>query len=388
MPQKKKHHYVPKFYLRNFTDDQNLFSVFRVSDRKTIDRIPYGDQCYKDYFYGTDGVWEDRLGEFETKWSLAIRKLNNLEPVEDADIKLIKQFALYQRQRTEAEVEYRKQERADVFVECVKMDFAHKGISFTTEVEAQCREHAIADVSPVDSLEFVNDLETIVSDLKLLVITYNTKNKLVSSDAPIIAINPFHKFTIGYGVMGLILCFPILSNKLVVLYDSKMYPQYRGNMYVESEDEQEVEYFNTFQLISANQILFSVNAGAFSRYTEKEWDIREANRSISPVSSMGSVDNKIIISSQRKTIFECELSFGKTCHLFNRIPFACREAAPRKWEQGWEDKLNQKEEIMMGIMNVSPENFFDIGIAKKELRRGYRRMASAAQIYWKKDVQG
>lgn len=48
----------------------------------------------------------------------------------------------------------------------------------------------------------------------------------------------------------------------------------------------------------------------------------------------------------RNTIYHCDLSFAHVNHRFRRIPFNCREGAPRFWEKGWEDKLKIKAEIL------------------------------------------
>ena len=67
---------------------------------------------------------------------------------------------------------------------------------------------------------------------------------------------------------------------------------------------------------------------------------------------------------------------------YRRIPFACREAAPRKWEKEWEEKLLIKPQIMSKIIEIDPQMLINIGLSKKDLIRGYRKMASMAQIYW------
>ena len=102
MPDKKKHHYVPKFYLKEFANDRGKFVIYNLKDEKCIEAVPYKDQCYKSYFYGKDGIWEDQLGEMETKWAVVFKKIKEKDVLSEEDLKLIKQFAVYQRQRTVA----------------------------------------------------------------------------------------------------------------------------------------------------------------------------------------------------------------------------------------------------------------------------------------------
>lgn len=84
----------------------------------------------------------------------------------------------------------------------------------------------------------------------------------------------------------------------------------------------------------------------------------------------------------RLTLYDCELSFGQLSHQYRRIPFTCREAVPRKWEAEWERKLNFKEQVIMTFMRDNPKMMADSGLTKKDLKLGYRRMASVAKNYW------
>lgn len=45
MPEKKKQHYVPKVYMRCFTDNNNRFSVYNIAKRTTIPSALCDDQC-------------------------------------------------------------------------------------------------------------------------------------------------------------------------------------------------------------------------------------------------------------------------------------------------------------------------------------------------------
>lgn len=67
MPEKKKQHYVPQFYMRLFSDENDRFAVFNIGLKKTIYPVPYNHQCYENYYYGKDGVWENRLSDMEKK---------------------------------------------------------------------------------------------------------------------------------------------------------------------------------------------------------------------------------------------------------------------------------------------------------------------------------
>ena len=381
MPDKKKHHYVPKFYLKEFANDKGEFTVFNLKDEKCIEAVPYKDQCYKNYFYGKDGIWEEQLGEMETKWGIVFAKIKEKDVLLEADLKLIKQFAVYQRHRTFAENEYEKKSRESMIIECGKMLYANKGWVFDEEAEKICKDRASSEITPAENLEEAMNVSKYLDDLDVVVINYNTPSELISSDVPVIAINPFHQLTIGYACMGIILFFPVSRHQLVVIYDGKMYSRFRNKQFMDIEDETEVYHLNAFQYVSAETILFSYRADELCSFSDSEKEARDKCRNKKPITTLGPEQNKIIFSGMRLTLYDCELSFGQLSHQYRRIPFTCREAVPRQWDEGWERKLNIKEQVIMTIMREKPEITADSGLTKKDLKLGYRRMASVAKYY-------
>lgn len=385
MPEKKKQHYVPQFYMRQFANRNGEFSIYHLKNERCIEAVPYNNQCYKDYYYGNDGIWEDRLSVMESRWAAVINKVLAEEILMEEDLQLIKQFALYQRQRTYAEGEYVKQGRRETLIEYGKMLYANKGWSFDDTARKICEERAADEVTPAENLENAVKLTKYLEDLDVLIINYKTKNELISSDTPVIIINPFHRFTIGYGCMGIILFFPVSRDKLAVIYDSKIYSRYNNYQYVDINDEMEVCNLNAFQYISAEKILFAYSKDDISRFSDDIKQVRHDCRERNAISTLGPDGHKMIMSGQRLVLYDCELSFGQLPHKFKRIPFTCREAIPRKWEMEWENKLNIKEQIMMEIFKMNPKSLDDIGLPKKDLKRGYRRMALVAHNYWNKN---
>ena len=383
MPEKKRQHYVPKFYMQLFADKEKKFSVYNIKDNKILDSVPYDNQCYKDYYYGKDRVWEDKLAVLELEWANVMQKLLSKCTLSAEDIKLIKQFALYQRQRTFGEGEFQKQAKREATVEQGKSFYATKGWAFNKRAEDFCIKKADEHITPGETLMFAEKLENIISDLHLLIISYNTKAKLFSSDVPVIAINPFQKQTIGYGCMGLILFFPVSESMLVVIYDDKMYPKFKHELYITSQNEKEVIDLNTLQVISAEKILFANNPRNFDNCSNNSLDVRNKNRSKSAISTFGSPPNKMTVYGQRTTLYKCNFSFGLVRKDFDDIPYPCREAVPRAWEKGWEKKLKDKILIMPQIVLLQKDVMKSLGLTSKETRRGCTKMLTSAKKYWR-----
>ena len=74
---KKKQHYVPKFYLKYFADDNNKFFAYDFKSQSLLpDKVFYESQCHKKYFYGEDGILENQLSQKEGEWATACKKNN------------------------------------------------------------------------------------------------------------------------------------------------------------------------------------------------------------------------------------------------------------------------------------------------------------------------
>lgn len=382
MPEKKRQHYVPKSYMKAFSNNGKTFALYNIKDKTIHNNVPYDSQCYANYFYGEDKKLEDELGEKENIWKMVLDKVRNQNSLNEKDIRDIKEFAIFQRQRTLAESEYGNQEKVELYIECGKMICANKGILFDDEAKKECIEYASKHkVTPSDMLEKIEIIAPEILDLELLVIKYETKTNLISSDAPIIMINPFCPQQIGYGCMGLIILFPISPHQIIILYDAKMYPRYRGKTYISLSNEKEVHKLNVLQLISAEKILFGCDINEFLEFKLEEFLCRRKNRSMSKVNTLGPSKGKLMKIGLRGTIFDCTFSFGKIRTDFETVPRHLREAPPRSWEKGWEEKFVRDGNIVRNISNLknSPIKFLN----GKEFQRGKNKLLKCVREYWK-----
>lgn len=131
MADRKKQHYVPQFYMKQFADKDKKFAVYVIDAGKTIPSAPYKSQCCRDYLYGDDAVWEEKLGLMESEWARAIKDASSSESPSEKSFALLKQFALFQRQRTVAELEYRNKEHREHLEEIAKSVCHHRGAPST-----------------------------------------------------------------------------------------------------------------------------------------------------------------------------------------------------------------------------------------------------------------
>ena len=75
MQDKKDQHYVPRFYLKNFSKNKKSLGMLRKSGFRVVEHASIKQVAYRDYMYGRDGVIEEWLSKCEGKWSQMVRYL-------------------------------------------------------------------------------------------------------------------------------------------------------------------------------------------------------------------------------------------------------------------------------------------------------------------------
>jgi len=388
-PPTRNQHYVPRFYLKRFADQNGKLSVLNIPKEATYADVPYMSQCHKTNFYGEDGEWETRLSSMESGWSTATSKLINREPVTFNDVNLVKQFALYQRQRTLAQDEFAKRQFASVLMDAAQMQLRNQSRNqqpYTdAEIARASSEEAERETVPGSGIGLLKDMEPYTDDLDLAVIRYETANELLSSDVPVVAINKFSERDIGIACMGFILFFPLTPHDLVVIYDGDMYSTYRGQLYAVSRDEMEVETLNVFQYISAETIVFAQKQETLTSLHYVDPEIRRErhrSRDVPPASILGSETEHLIVFPSRITYHECNLSFAQLRRQARRIPVECREGVPRAKDEGWSQKLSNKESILVPPPQMAVSSPGYSRSDRKKLRRGFQSMSRFAELYW------
>lgn len=374
MPDYKKQHFIPKCYLKNFTSEEMVFSIYNHKTEKFVDNVPYKNQCQKNYFYNYE--WEKKLNKIETKWGEIFKKINCEDELSIEEVKLLKIFSIYQHLRTKVEYNYSLEREKESLREVFKMTCLSKNLSYTDSGFNSFWESFDKYTSPVENLNNAEDFENEIDDLKLLIITYNTNTKLISSDSPVIMTNPFCK-NVGFQMIGLIIFFAVSPNKLAVFYDNKIYTESKDALYSISYDEKEVKALNNIQYIMSEDIIYGINSNYFNCIKGLK-SKREKQQSKSKISSLGSDTNKLIHHAPRQVSYNYNFSFAKISSNLKQIPLECRDALPREWSAEWENRVCV---ILPNIPDIiNNRNSKD----KKTLKKGYQKMAKFALKYWGK----
>ena len=373
MSSKKSQHYVPKMYLRRFANSNRHFSVLNVSTKEIISNVPCDYHCQKNYFYDINSKIEDYLAERENVWRSVFWKVDANQDLTEEDICSLKEFAVFQRLRTEASAVFAEKGEKQLILETARMICAYHNWKFDDSIKDLCEKKLDEKRIPAQNILLAQNMVPRINDLHCLIIDYNTTNSLISSDAPVISLNPFDCHNTGYSVMGLVLLFPINSHTLVVLFDKTLYSKFSNETRVTMTDEEEIQALNNLQLISAERIVFGVNTDELTYFDEKAWDLRNKNQSQKPVTALGSATEKMMIARNNGIIFDYDFSFAHLNHRIIKIPSVCREAGPRQYSCEWEQKYRIKTsfpDILFRNKEVNQQLDTPIG----EYRKGYFQM--------------
>ena len=249
-------HYVPRFYMKNFSNVKNagtkkekvLISFFQFKDNLLKKDIPTSSICSEDYFYDQDGGIEKPLADMETKWSKAIKNAIDDKFNKD-DIESIREFVIYQICRTKAMLSHNREMVNSMIKWILKQEI---GVIANEEGVKELIENKIQnEITPELGLSSVKEIIPTISDLKMQVITNETEMKLITSDVPIIIINPLVIYRAGLRSVGDTIFFPISPQKIIFFYDAKLFDKLPDRIF----DKSVIEIFNQYQYVSADERL-------------------------------------------------------------------------------------------------------------------------------------
>ena len=261
MADREKQHYVPKFYLRNFSycDNKKQIGVFNTISKICIYRAPLKNQCYKPYFYGKNGIIETQLGFIEGAAAILISKICNMNYLprigsEDHSVLLLHIITSLMRTPT------MKNNISGIF----------SGMSSITKTNADNWGATDYEDKSIDSekalvlaLRGIKTGINYCSDLTIKLLINSTKRPFITSDNPVIKYNSFfehkncHGSGNGFSSLGLQIFLPISPTVMVVLYDPLIYKigdRKQTTFYI--HDEFEIDQINLLQFVNCDSIIY------------------------------------------------------------------------------------------------------------------------------------
>lgn len=380
-----KQHYVPKCYMKNFSivkgsgEKEKQLIAFYQFDRELLkENIPTKSICYENYFYGEDGKIEKEFATKETEWAKVIRdiisaKTYNLDKNQE---NTIKEFAIFQYCRTLAMYNHNKNMTAELMERTIP-----KGISENEKnmLKEQISEKIENELSTSDMLNSCEHFIETMDDLNISLIEFNTEKKLITSDMPIIIINPFSPDQVGIAMVGIIILFPVSPNKLVMIYDDKVYTECKNFMIISNEDD--VINLNKYQVISAEERILAKELEDLEMICKDESIIlkRERSEEKRKIEDGFGGGGELLCLKSRKINYDFKLSFCNLPTYLRKISKHHMESFDRRYN--YDSRLGLLARIYK-IPELVGKNPHTKGVDVREMKKSYSKLLKFMDGYW------
>jgi hypothetical protein len=299
---KKNHHYVPQFLLRNFSENKKSIGMF-INDNSTfIGQASIRKQALKAYLYGKNNDIENMFMDIEAKASGIIRKIIDAKTLPEYDSEeyhILMLFILISEARVQKQAESNENLITELAKVTSKMYQEHGRLDVPDEVINNLK--VTYDVPNLISIQAAIELYPIILDLKAVILTINNDRSFITSDIPIVRYNYMYvkrNYQIrgyGLGTMGIQIFFPISPKHCIYIYDDVMYQSkiVEKSKIILSKATQVDELNKLFYLNSYKYLFFSENIkeSYIKRFVENLKHVSSLDKEIG---HFGNNSNKLI----------------------------------------------------------------------------------------------
>jgi len=246
----KNQHFVPRCYLRSFTQDEKdaAVRVFNIDRLLLIENASVKKQCSGSYFYGENESLESALQFMERSYSATLRKIRKPGyALSEKDSLILKRFWLLQYIRTEA-ASKRAVEMNNDMGSTVGMDS-----SFCLKIKD----------AVLMAMKTYTEIMYIVDDLSSCLIKNNSDNPFLTSDDPAVLSNRWflsdkRHLGLGFGLRssGALLILPLSPQILFLAYDSDVYSIRKNKSWVKISASNEAHSFNQHQFLNCRANIY------------------------------------------------------------------------------------------------------------------------------------
>ncbi|WP_145142367.1 DUF4238 domain-containing protein [Paenibacillus sp. Y412MC10] len=261
MPEKNRQHYVPKFYLRNFSDNERAIDTFNLTNSKYIKNASIKDMCQKHNFYGADNKVENFLADVESEASSIIKNVLKTDDFPEVlkDYIHLFEFILISEARNLKIAETNNYFADFLLKQMLEHHPDAKDIDLN-ELKIELNEPATTPIaSAIEGTKLILDLEPL-----LIIEKTGGTRSFITSDNPMIRYNSFYlhkRYPGGYGYMdrGAQFFFPISPSKCILLYDFNAYdiPGKQGNILYLNRARDVDQLNELFFLNAYNNVFFN-----------------------------------------------------------------------------------------------------------------------------------
>ena len=250
MGKRSKHHYVPKFYLKQFKSAPRRIHLYNIPRATVFQDVSLSDQCYKQKLYGNDDV-EGRLAFLESAIAPVLRDIVSrdvLPKVGTDDYRAILAIVGLQALRTA-----RLATIADQRIDKLMKQLHSRDPRMRNDVEF------VHDVPALVHLRLLPEVLDCMEDLRAHLVVSPYQDVFLTSDNPAFRYNQLyegvqHMGTTGFAVTGLQIFLPLSPRHQLVVYDGTTYKlRWRDRILgVTIATSTDVDTFNGIQLVAAD----------------------------------------------------------------------------------------------------------------------------------------
>lgn len=263
MSGKKKHHYVPRFYLKFFATDliaknPRTISLYNIPRKLLIPLASIGDQCAKNRFYGPSDKLEDTMSALESVWASLfedLRSRNTLPQQKTKNHLLLLLFVSIQMLRTNRQA-LDTNESVRMLIKTLMAHDSRLSATGYGDFDWELKDPVFL------SLRSFVDVAVCLDDLKMCLLKANPSDAFVTSDNPVFRYNFYcesftAKGTTGAANTGLLLFLPISPEFCLLLYDGSVYKVgHRGSQEILTTTHDDVDVLNGLQYVGADSNLY------------------------------------------------------------------------------------------------------------------------------------
>jgi hypothetical protein len=217
---KRRHHFVPQFYLRRFSCDEakKRIHVYNLKRQAAFRDASVKRQCYRHRFYGKQDDLEDAFSELEGFAAPALTRLIETQrgpQLGSDDHKALIMFVALQHSRTTA---------AMLRVQSSLNLFANTAFDGSPPPEYLASE----DTALTMALDHLPLMMALIDDLRIHIVIAPSGHAFITSDHPVSRYNHYCYGVKGLGVLGLTrrgfqLFMPVAPTVSVLMFDGGVY---------------------------------------------------------------------------------------------------------------------------------------------------------------------
>ena len=257
---KKRHHYVPQFYLGAFSNNGKQLNLYNLKRRQAVQNATLRDQCCEPHLHGDTDEYEDAIANVEDHFAPVVKEIvrtSTLPKAGSGEHGLLYFFVATQMIRTTRAAEK-----------------LNSGIDKITK--QAYRDDPTLEGEDLDAIRIgfgnpvVYSLQTLsaaamegISDLGMCLICATGEQTFVTSDNPVFKYNHYLEGIRGYGLTGTLarglqIFVPLSPTHLLMLYDRTVYDigLSRYEAILHKVPNADISKLNAFQVQNASENLY------------------------------------------------------------------------------------------------------------------------------------